>query len=104
MDDLENRLRRALERREPPASFRARVYSARARRAEVPRRRIWLGWAAAFASLVAVGGGVAWQHERNIQERAAGEVARQKLELALKITKTKLRDIGRQIESVQENN
>ncbi len=105
MDDFEQQLNRAMARKEPPASFEARVLAAAARDSE--RRRGWwawlaqpvtLRWATVALAAVLVVTGVTWQRER---ERTAGEQARAKLELALKITSEKLQRIDREIVSLQ---
>ena len=104
MDDFEQQLKQAMTRKEPPASFEARVLAAAARNAE--RRNWWawlaqpvtLRWATVALAAVLVVTGVTWQRER---ERTAGEQARAKLELALRITSEKLQRIDREIVSLQ---
>jgi hypothetical protein len=111
MDDFEQQLREALARKEPPAWFEAKVMAAAAREPE--RRRRWWGdwfaagrlrWAGAALATVMVAGGIAWERERAAEERAAGEQAKAKLELALRITSAKLRQIEQRVAAVQENN
>src|SRR5205085_909319 len=106
MDDFEQQLKRAMARIEPPASFEARVLGAAAAR-DTGRRADWwawlsrpvmLRWATVALAAVLVVTGVTWQRER---ERTAGEQARAKLELALKITSEKLQRIDREIVSLQ---
>jgi hypothetical protein len=104
MDDFEQQLKRAMARQEPPAWFEAKVMSAAARQ---PRRRweFWrMRWAAAALATVALTSGIVWQHQRESQERMAGEQAAAKLELALKITSKKLQHIEEQLEAVQQGN
>jgi hypothetical protein len=107
MEDLERQLKSALERKEPPAWFEAKVLAAAAR--ERSERRSWwqrvihggrLRWATAVAAVALVASGVVWQHERNIQEareRAAGEAAKARLVLALRITSNKLHKIQQKL-------
>ncbi|MBZ5605298.1 MAG: hypothetical protein LAO79_23615 [Acidobacteriia bacterium] len=91
MDDLERQLGDALGRKEPSAGFEHRVLAA----VERSKKRPWFSprfqWAAAIAaSLVMIAGVVRY---REAEERAAGEAAKLKLELALKITSEKLQKI-----------
>ena len=93
MDDFEQQLKKAMARTDPPAWFEAKVLAAARQRRPEPKR--WRFLVAALASLLVVSG-VVWQQER---ERKAGEEARAKLELALRITSEKLQkieaDVGR---------
>ena len=107
MDDFEQQLKQALARKEPPAWFEAKVMAAAAREPE--RRKSWWGtwfaagrlrWATAGLATVMMVGGIAWQREREEEERAAGEQAKAKLELALKITGAKLRQIEERVTAV----
>lgn len=108
MDDLERQLREALAREEAPAWFEAKVMAAVA--TERQRRPFWarlFGSArlriatAALAGAAVVVSGVAWHQEREARERAAGEAAKARLELALKITRVKLRIIERKLNEVE---
>lgn len=94
MDDLERRLSEALRREDPSGSFEARVMAAVAR--EQDRRRAWIPggwrWATALAMTVVAVFGV-----QKYRERAAGEEAKARLELALRITSEKLRKIQQQV-------
>lgn len=85
MDELESRLRRALERVDPPAGFADRAIGrTRAKGA----RFQWL--AAAAAVFVLVGGSYAYRwHE--------GQIAKRHLLLALRITSAKLTHIRTQV-------
>jgi hypothetical protein len=85
MDELENRLRRALERVEPPAGFADRAI-ARAR-AQGPRSQ-WLAAAAAVFVLVGASYAYRW-HE--------GQTAKRQVLLALRITSAKLTHIQAQV-------
>lgn len=85
MDELEDQLRRAFQRIDPPAGFAERAI-ARARRKGVPPR--WL--AAAAAVLVLAGAGYAYRwHE--------GQTAKREVLLALRITSAKLTHIQAQV-------
>jgi hypothetical protein len=123
MDDLERQLKDALAREEAPAGFEARVMSAvnqagasnrasarphfgeRPRLGERPRWQWILATAAAAVAMIGVGG--EWEHhvamERikmahfEMEQREAGEAAKAQLQLALRITSTKLREIQQRI-------
>ncbi len=100
MKDLENELRKALERREPPDGFAERVMAQLEpaptpkpgwREALVPLVRVpGLRWAAAGAVaclLLTLG---ALHYRRVQQERAAGEAAKAQVMQALRIASSKL--------------
>ncbi len=95
MDDfeqqLEQQLKAALRRREPPVWFEARVLArATATRATGKRPKLaFLRWVAATVSACAIAAGV-WTDHR---ERVEGEAAKARLELALKVTVTELSKI-----------
>ena len=79
-DDLEQDLREALHRREPPPGFADRVM------ARVPQRRAYPRWLALVATLlIAVVGASLWQ-VREQQNRASAEKARAELVYALQVT------------------
>jgi hypothetical protein len=106
MDDLEKQLQSALQREDAPEWFEARVMNevkASARAREVQRARPRWHWmlATAMAGVIAVGGG--WEYRREAQERAAGQAAAAKLQLALKITGTKLAEIQQKMNEGQAN-
>lgn len=85
MDELEDRLRRAFEREEPPAGFAERVF-ARTRPVRTPPR--WLAAAAAVLVLAVAGCAYRW-HE--------GQTAKREVLLALRITSAKLSHIQAQV-------
>jgi anti-sigma factor RsiW len=98
MSRLEDELKKALRRVEPPAGFADRVLAraARQERQKPARSRWWLGlsgigglrWAAACAMCIALAAsGVLYEHDL---QRRRGEEAKDKLMLALRITGTKL--------------
>jgi hypothetical protein len=103
MDDLEKQLADAFQRKEPPPGFEARVLAA----AETTKERKWLWmtprlrWAAALAMSVVVTVGVV--EYREASERAAGEAAKARLQLALKITSEKLRKIQNEVNAAGQD-
>lgn len=107
IDPLEQKLKDALRREEPPLGFAARV-SARAREQE--QRSWWSGllawrmrWAVALAVCVVMLGGVLLQRER-ARERAEGEAARQQVKLALQIAGSKVRLAQTMVQQINEGN
>ena len=107
MEDLEQQLKNALARKDAPEWFEAKVMAG-IRREEAmktgPSLRWRWRWASALAATVLLIGGAAWQHERVVQERAAGESAKARLELALKITRAKLQRIEQRLNEVERDN
>ena len=88
MNHMEDELRLALKRVEPPSGFEDRVM------ARVPsRQKAWLprNWmAAAAAVLVAVLGAGSWEYQRAREQRIAAEQAKAELIFALELTSSKL--------------
>jgi hypothetical protein len=82
--NLENEIRAALARREPPADFTARVLARAAAEPAGRGRRRWTRWAAAMAASVLLAAGAAEFHEYR------GEQAKAKVMLAVKIAGAKL--------------
>lgn len=127
MDDLERHLKDALAREEAPAGFEARVMNAvnqadasnraganrigerprvgERRLGERPRWQWILATAAAAVAMIGVEG--EWQHhaamERiktaqvEMKDREAGEAAKAQLQVALRITSAKLKEIQQRI-------
>lgn len=95
-DKLEQELKKALRRVEPPSGFAGRVLARAEKEAKQkarPRRFDWFGtggglrWAVACALCLALASsGIVYHHER---ERR-GEQAKEQLMLALRITSSKL--------------
>jgi hypothetical protein len=95
MDEFEQELRGALERRPAPPGLKRRVMEQRnARRAKrswwgslfaMPHGGVWRKVAAMLLIAVAVGGGVEWR-EKQVEEQRKGEAARQQVMTALRIT------------------
>ena len=105
MSHLDDELREALRRQQPPAGFTQRVL---ARVAERQRSR-WktllaafrmprLRWAAAAAVVVAMVAGFQFQRQRQI--RAQGELAKEQVVLALRITASELQVARQKVREV----
>lgn len=98
MDRMEEKLKQALQRRDPSPDFSARVMARIAeekeRRAESPWWRTWLTPAAALALLLLVAG--AGYHQHTQRQRALE--ARDQLLQALQITGTKLNHVSRMVQ------
>jgi hypothetical protein len=101
MEDFEQQLRNALARKEQPASFEAKVFAAVARQRSGPG--IFWRWAAEMTAVVLIAGGFWLRYEHEAQERAAGEAAKARLQLALKITVTQLSKIQRTVQTSTED-
>lgn len=86
MRDLENELRKALCRREPPPGFAGRVMD------RIPRRRRPMPWMAAIAAvLVLVLAGISVRSvHRQQEQRIAAEKAKSELIYALQVTASRL--------------
>lgn len=106
MEDFEQQLKNALARKDAPEWFEAKVMAAVRREGgkQAGRPVLRWRWATALIATVLVIGGVTWQHERAVRERAAGEDAKARLELALKITRAKLQKIELKLNQVERDN
>lgn len=82
--NLEQELKLAFRRKEPPPGFRDRVLAATRR----PQRHPYRSLAAAALLTLLIGGTTA----RYIEQRREGERAKEQVLLALRITSHKLRD------------
>ncbi len=99
MSRLEDELRTALRREQPPAGFAQRVLA----RAAQPRRSVWdwirwpaFRWAVAGAmALIMVVALLQYRH------RARGEAAKQQVMLALRITSSKLKLARQRVHQIQ---
>jgi hypothetical protein len=100
MDDFEKQLKDALAKKDPSPFFEARVLGAVKRQARERRASSRMWWASAIAAVLLVITGSAWQHERASREEAAGQDAKARLELALKITSVKLQRISMKVEGI----
>jgi hypothetical protein len=112
MDDFERQLQNALSRREPPPWLESKILAAATEQRPVEQPPAWeriapwlrLRWIPAVLAVCLIVTGIAWQRERAAQERADGESAKVKLELALKVTSVKLQKIKRLVDTVNQNN
>ena len=94
MDPLEEQLKSALARKEAPAGFAGRVAArARGRQAIRPSAPRWLS--AAAAVVIAVGSGVAYRQHQ-------GEVAKEQVMTAMKITALKLHRIQAHVREARQ--
>jgi len=127
MKPLDDELREALKRREPPPGFTGRVMARveqlaeeRARTAAKPARSPWdarspwtpwswfghkvslsFGAVAAMAAVVLLAVGLAlWQQHRIEQERRQGQAARAQLIQALRVTSAKLNHVRTKVREV----
>jgi hypothetical protein len=123
MKPLEEELSNALQRREPPPGFTARVMArveqvadARAPgKPEAVRGRGWWNWfgrrvsvnfgvvAAAAAMLLLAASLMVWQQRRMAQERREGEEARAELMEALRVTTSKLNHVRSKVREATES-
>ena len=93
MSRLDDELKIALRRVDPPPGFAGRVLAG----AESNRRgRRW--WTAAIAAGLLLAGGLEFERERRI--RAEGEQAKQQVLLALRITGAKLQIVKEKIHAI----
>ena len=100
-EDLEHLLRQGLRPRQTPAGFTARVMARLPGTSPEPsfqkKRTFWMPmtrWAMATVLLGVVGGSY-WQHEQS--ERIAGERARNKLFLAVRMSAATLNDVQHKV-------
>lgn len=112
MNSLEDNLKQALKRVDPPADFadRVLVHAAQAERETQAQRKPWAGffgigalrWAAACAIcvLLALSGTL---YERDMQRRR-GEAAKDQLMLALRITGSKLQIAQQSLKELDSGN
>jgi hypothetical protein len=100
MEDFEQLLKSALGRKEPSASFEAKVFAAVARRRS--GRSIFWRWGAEVAAVILIAGGFWVRHEGEVRERVAGEAAKARLQVALKITVMELSKIQKTVRTSTE--
>ena len=126
MKPLEDELRRALRRREPPPGFAERVLGRVRQEADArnpvstapgaqPARRIrWAGWslfgprfrlglAAVVAVLVLAVSLSVWRRHREEQDRIAGAAARAQVMEALRITSAKLNRVRAKVAAATDD-
>jgi hypothetical protein len=94
MDRLEESLKAALARKDPPPDFAQRV-AARARTGQSHTRAPWWLATAAGLTVMMVGSGVAYR-------RHQGEVAKEQVMQAMKITAVKLHRIQSAVAEVRQ--
>jgi hypothetical protein len=108
MTQMDDELRRALRRVDPPAGFSDRVLQASKAQPAAPKpvaapKALWrakAGWAVAAALVAAIGSGVWFRvEERRKQE---GEEAKRQVLLSLNIAGSKLREVASKINHEQE--
>ncbi len=109
MKRLDDELRDALRREEPPAGFAERVLAAAGERPRTamseppPLAERWRigGWMAAAAVIALVAGGIQYQAvEKAREERARGEAAKEQVIEALRITGHKLQVVQATIKEI----
>jgi hypothetical protein len=97
LDEFENELRQALERRPAPPGLKGRVIDQRNRRRTLKlhnRMVIWQRLAAILVLAAVLGGGFMW---REREERRKGEAAREQVLTALRITSRVLGNMNAQM-------
>ena len=100
MEDLERQLKSALARKEQPAWFEAKVLAAT--RARQSGRRVFWRWATEMTAVILIAGGFWLRYDHEVHERAAGEAAKARLQLALKITVAQLSKIQKTVRTSTE--
>ena len=116
MQFSEDDLRAALRRKDPGESFTERVMvrvsQPQARITALPKagsrlgelwQRLWLrpALAGVVAVMLIVGGSLGFVHHRGVEQRRAGEVAKQQALLALRITNAKLNHVIERVKAAQ---
>jgi len=105
-------LQNALSRREPPPWLESKILAAAMEQLPAEPPGLWeriapwlrLRWIPAAVAVCLIVTGIAWQREKAAEQRAAGESAKVKLELALKVTSVKLQKIKRLVDTVNQDN
>jgi hypothetical protein len=91
MDEFEQELRQAMERRPAPQSLKRKIMTRRAVRAPRGNAPWWQRIAAAAVLAALAGGGLEWRHA---EERRKGEAARRQVLTALRITGRALNEMN----------
>lgn len=97
MDDFEQELRQAMERRPAPPRLKRKVMEQRSRRQTQrlwSRTILWQRLAAGLVLAALLAGGVTW---RNYETRREGEAAREQVLTALRITSHALNTVNTQL-------
>lgn len=96
MDEFEQELHQALERRPAPPLLKQRILAERNRRMRQPRgwmpQLMWLRVAASLLIVALLGATAEWGIRRN-EERQRGEQARRQVMIALRITGRELNQV-----------
>lgn len=103
MRNLDDELRNALRREEPPAGFADRVIerAARGRAQHRQANRPFVRWAAAAAIVAALGGGVQYRvAQKEREERLRGEAAKEQVVQALRIAGSKLQLVQAKVKEI----
>lgn len=108
MNEIDEQLKRALQRCEPPEGFAdrllARLEEKSSLAGEHPALRLWrwpaLRWGAVAALVAVAATGIGYQI-RQRQEEAEAKVAKQQVMLALRITGSKLRVAKQRVKAVE---
>ena len=99
MDQFEEELKQALERRPAPPSMKRKLMQRRmVQRSQTRRHRthLWMQMAAGLLLAAVLGGGAEWQMRR-MEERRQGEEARRQVLTALRITNHALDKVKEQL-------
>ncbi|HEY3626881.1 MAG TPA: hypothetical protein VGL00_11360 [Terracidiphilus sp.] len=99
MDDFEQELKQALQRRPAPPSLKRKIMERRGLLSIERRHSHWLLWQRVAAGLLIVavlGGAMQWKLHRD-EERRQGEEARRQVMIALRITGHALNEVNAQL-------
>jgi hypothetical protein len=105
MKELDDELRHALRREEPPAGLAERVLrrvaDGRPPQQQMRRPRRFIAWAAAAALVAAVAGGIQYRAiQEDREERARGEAAKEQVVQALRLAGSKLQLVQTKIKGI----
>ena len=106
MDPLEQELRNALRRQEPPVGFHGRVRMRIEQKLDKPGGRGWFGlprlrWALAVALCIVALIGVGYRYEQQ-RQRAVGKAMAQQASTALQIAGSKIRLAQESVQRLSE--